>query len=240
MAIIEQKMCSDDRKVWSRFLETTKCHATLEAFMSWMTSEMKSRMRATAPLRSSKHLNVNQISAFEEKGTVKHKCWLCKVSTHWTDQCQKFTSMSPSDRLKAVKENHGCFSCLKRAGRDHKVSNCSRRCQCSESFNGSQCKYFHHPLLHGANATNSATALTVSSVTGSKQAILPVILVEILGSENVKKQGNLLLDSGAQVSLIKLSVADELGLKGKEVTITIAKVGGEEEELITKLFRVRI
>ena len=60
------------------------------------------------------------------------------------------------------------------------------------------------------------------------------------GIENVKKQGNLLLDSGAQVSLIKLSVADELGLTEKEVTITIAKVGGEEEELMTKLFRVRI
>ena len=133
--------------------------------------------------------------------------------------------MSPSDHLKAVKEKHGCFSCLKRAGRDHDVSNCSRRRQCSESFNGSQCKYFYHPLLHGANATNSAIALTVSSITGSKQAIFPVILVEILGSKNVKKQGNLLLDSGAQVSLIKLSVADELGLKGKEVTITIAKVG---------------
>ena len=85
-------------------------------------------------------------------------------------------------------------------------------------------------MLHGANATNST--LTVSSVTDSKRAILPVILVELLGSENVKKQGNLLLDSGAQVSLIKLSVAEELGLKGKEVTITIAKVGGEEEEAI--------
>ncbi|XP_068741780.1 uncharacterized protein [Montipora capricornis] len=65
-----------------------------------------------------------------------------------------------------------------------------------------------------------------------KQAILPVILVEILGFENVKRQGNLLLDSGAQVSFIKLSVADELGLKGKEVTITIAKVGGDEEEFL--------
>ena len=48
------------------------------------------------------------------------------------------------------------------------------------------------------------------------------------------------MDSGAQVSLIKFSVADELGLTGKKVTITIAKVGREEEELITKLFRVRI
>ena len=142
--------------------------------MSWMTSEMKSRMRATAPLRSSKHLNVNQISAFEEKGTVNHKCWLCKLSTHWTDQSQNFTSMSPSDN--------------KRAGRGHNVSNCSRRRQYSESFNESQCKYFHHPLLHGANATNSATAFTVSSVTGSKQAILPVILVEILDPKMSKSK----------------------------------------------------
>ena len=161
LAIIEQKMCSDDRKVWSRFLETTKCHATLEALMSWMTSEMKSRMRATAPLRSTKqsatHPYVNQISAIEEKRPANHKCWLCKMSTHWTDQCPKFRSMSPSDRLKAVKENHGCFSCLKRAGRDHNASNCSRRRQCSESFQGNQCKYFHHPLLHFADTKNSAT-----------------------------------------------------------------------------------
>ena len=63
--------------------------------------------------------------------------------------------------------------------------------------------------------------------------------MEILGPDTAK-QGNLLLDSGAQVSLIKLSVAKELGLKGNDVTITLAKVGGEEEELITKLFRVRI
>ena len=80
--------------------------------MSWVTSEMKSRMRATAPLRSFHHspkqsvthAHVSQLSAVEGKWAVNHKCWLCKVSTKWTDQCQKFTSMSPSDRLKAVKE----------------------------------------------------------------------------------------------------------------------------------------
>ena len=129
-----------------------------------------------------------------------------KIVTHWTDQCQKFMSMSPSDHLKAVKENHCCFSCLKHAGRDHNASNCSHRPQCSESFQGNQCKYFHHLLIHIADSKSSATALTVSSGTSSQQAILPVVLVEILGSGNIKKQGNLLLDSGAQVSLITLSV----------------------------------
>ena len=230
LAIIEQKMCPDDRKVWSRFLESTKAHATLQVLMSWTTSEMKSRMRATAPLRNSRQnfSQVNQVSEIVEKKPVNHKCWLCKTSTHWTDQCQKFTSMGVSARLKAVKENHGCFSCLKRAGREHNVFTCSRRRQCSETFNGSQCKYYHHPLLHAANITNPATALSISAVTTSKETILPVVCVEILGPDTAK-QGNLLLDSGAQVSLIKLSVAKELGLKGKDVTITLAKSVGRKK-----------
>lgn len=51
LSIIEQKMCVDDRKVWARDLEREKKPATLHALMSWMTVEMKSRMRATAPIR---------------------------------------------------------------------------------------------------------------------------------------------------------------------------------------------
>lgn len=52
LAIVDQKMLSDDRKVWSRFLQSTKGGAPLEILISWMTSDMKSRMRATAPLRN--------------------------------------------------------------------------------------------------------------------------------------------------------------------------------------------
>lgn len=51
LSIIEQKMCADDRKVWARDLEKEKKPATLEALMNWMNVEMKSRMRATAPIR---------------------------------------------------------------------------------------------------------------------------------------------------------------------------------------------
>ena len=77
-----------------------------------------------------------------------YKCWLCKSQNHWLDQCRKFASMNQEDRLKAVKENHACFSCLKRAGRDHQASNWSRRRQCTEMYKDSQCKFYHHPLLH--------------------------------------------------------------------------------------------
>ena len=41
--MIEQKMCPDDRKVWSRDLEREGKPATFNSLINWMTVEMKSR-----------------------------------------------------------------------------------------------------------------------------------------------------------------------------------------------------
>lgn len=52
LCIIMHKICIDHRKVWSRDLKKTNQPATLLALIMWMTAEMKSRMRATVPLRT--------------------------------------------------------------------------------------------------------------------------------------------------------------------------------------------
>ena len=241
LSLIEQKMCSDDRKVWSRDLERNKQPATLQNLMTWMTVEMKSRMRATVPLRttSTTHHAVHYVNKAndEGKGTPYWiKCWMCKSMNHWPDQCQKLSALNEDERLKAVKDNHACFSCLKRAGRDHSVSNCSRRKQYTEHDNSTRCKYYHHPLLH----KSTEKKVTVSSVTDNQDALLPVISADIGGQDGFYKRGNVLLDSGAQISLIRLDTAESLGLEGKKVSITITKIGGEEEEMKTKEFKVRV
>jgi predicted aspartyl protease len=100
--------------------------------------------------------------------------------------------------------------------------------------NGQQCKFYHHPLLHGSNIP------VISSVTTKGQALLPTVVADVIGSHKVKQQANILLDTGAQVSLVRTCIAEELGLKGKDITMTIGKVGGEEEQLDTKVYEVRI
>ena len=50
----------------------------------------------------------------------------------------------------------------------------------------------------------------------------------------------MLLDSGAQVSLIQQETAETLGLKGKDVSITITKVDGEDETMKTKEYNVQL
>ena len=111
--------------------------------MDWMSIEMKSRMRATAPIRTTgnssrlvHHLAKTIASDGHNDNLSRHKCWFCKNSAHFPDQCEKIASLNHENRLKIVRENHACFSCLKRAGRDHRMSNCNRRRQCPEIENG--------------------------------------------------------------------------------------------------------
>lgn len=204
--------------------------------MDWMVSEMKSRMRATAPLRNNQHWpkgTVNHLSA-EERDEPKVKCWICLSSDHWVDQCHKFTALNPSDCLKTVKDNQACFSCLKRAGKDHRASNCSGKRPCTEMVNSKPCGKNHHPLLHQGFST-----IGVASVIGQGDALLPVVSPIILGKNNHRESCNILLDSGAQISLIRTDLAEKFKLKGKGIKITMTKVG-EEEELETKIYQVAI
>ena len=108
LSIIEQKMSVDDRKVWSRELERDGKKATLQGLIDWMTAEMKSRIRATAPLRtgsSTRPVNHFLIDDSRKGNATWHKCWMCRNSAHWQIQCQMFAALSIDERLKMAKEN---------------------------------------------------------------------------------------------------------------------------------------
>ena len=236
LAIIEQKMCNDDRKVRARHLEKEKVEPKLMDLIEWMTAEMKSRMRAMAPLRNVGKLGVNHLAGEESNKTKPHKCWICKSYDHWVDQCHKFTSMTPNERVKIIRDSHACYSCLKKAGRDHRASNCSRRRPCTEMTNNAPCNKNHHPLLH--TGTNLIGML--SSVLKTKEALLPVVAACVVGRNGKREEANILMDSGAQISLVREDVARRLKLEGKDVTVTMTTVGGQEEELKTKMYEVPI
>ena len=237
LSVIERKMCPSDRKIWSRDFEKEGKPATFSGLMEWMTVEMKSRMRATASIRSAglSRRNVNHFG-YEKDQKERHKCWFCKDSTHWPDQCTKLGSMNVEERISHAKSNHVCFSCLKRAGREHKQANCKQRRLCTKIEKGVQCTYYHHPLLHKSNTVN----IGVASLHENEEAILPVTSADLFGSNNLRKRGNVQFDSGAQVSLIRQETADCLGLKGKKISVTITKVGGQEEEIKSKVYNVPI
>ena len=64
---------------------------------------------------------------------------------------------------------------------------------------------------------------------------MPVISANLCGQNGIYKRGNIILDTGAQISLIRNDTAE--GLKGKYTSVTITKVGGDEEVMKTKEHR---
>lgn len=239
IAIIEQKMCMEDRKLWARESEKLRDLKLID-LQSWMANEMKARIRATAALRTSSYsksskVTVNQVASNDERGH-DYKCWVCQSSDHYPDQCETFASKSEQERFQLAKRNRICFSCLKKAGKNHRASNCSRRKECEKLVNGSKCNKYHHKLLHYDNSA----IVGVASIEHSCKTLLPIVLADVIGPDKESHESNIMLDSGSQLSLIRKSLAEELNLTGKDVTLTITKVGGEEEILVTKMYSFTI
>ena len=276
ISVIEQKLSSEDLRLWSRHVETEKLDINIDNLLSWLSAEMRIRVRVSSAIRSptgnsgirtpgnsSVQKSVKSINVVK---TDPKNCWVCG-SSHYVDQCSKFRSLSVPNRFKCCKENHVCFSCLKKAGKDHNVGNCSRRKRCTFLFKGEQCSKYHHNLLHNDEprqvqhspdsvATNtdvqnsarsdesvthveSVSQNSVSSCNARDHCLLPTVSAEI-SSDVTSLNANILIDGAAQISLIRDSAAEYLGLSGKPVDIVITKVGGERETFHTKIYKVKV
>lgn len=65
-----------------------------------------------------------------------------------------------------------------------------------------------------------------------------MITCKIYNQNGFQKQSNTLLDSGAQISLAHEETVAALALKGNNTTITLTKVGVEEETIKVKVYKV--
>ena len=252
ISLIERKMTQDDLKVWARHINLKKLEPSMSNLLLWMEDEMTARLRSGAAIRktgassrSSVHTVGSNGHVEEKKGSITDKsddrkskintCYVCK-GDHYVDKCSRFLAMVPGERWKVVKEQRGCFSCLKRGKKSHTSLNCERRKACGKKCpDGTLCRRPHHELLHEERAPN---ALNVAFVQDSGKAILPVISSFIKGKQSEFIETSVFYDSGAQVSMIRTACAEQSALDGKPIKIVITKVGGVEEELDTKLYKV--
>ena len=247
MSLIERKMSEDDLRVWARHLNSEKCEPSMENLLSWMELEMTARMRSGAQIR--RNVRSNRVNAFGSKtrntSDGKHgedrfkwkQCYVCQ-GQHYVDECQRFRDMNPSERWKVVKDQRACFSCLKK-GKGHTVANCSRRKPCGEKQQSDNiCSKPHHKLLH-VDASESKPPAHIGFTQDGSGTLLPVHVGQ-LKNKSRSKDINVFYDSGAQISMVRKDLAEVIGLEGTSIKIVISKVGGAEEELDTKMYKVPV
>lgn len=249
ISLIERKMAKEDQRIWSRSLNKQRKEPSMFALLEWLEEEMAARMRSSATIRKCnshpiKSSTVNAITSKETQSTTQPststisknkmaRCYVCQ-GQHYVDECSRFKEMSVKERWSVVKDKHACFCCLKYS-KDHSASNCRKRKECGENTQNSTCKKFHHKLLHAEFAQ-----ATMSITEEQSMALLPISVAVIKGEGELKADVNVFFDSGAQVSMIRNDIADSMGLNGKRIKIYITKVGGEEEELDTMIYKVTL
>ena len=114
--------------------------------------------------------------------------------------------------MKVVQENGLCFRCL---SNEHWARKCNAKCK--------KCRRRHHELLHDdernpdrddKTSQGQSNALSVNASRSDKiwLGILPVVL----HGEDKDVEIYALVDSGANVTLIRQDIFDELGIKGEK------------------------
>lgn len=151
-------------------------------------------------------------------------CWIHNSRNHDTFDCYKFKNLSNKERFDLARNNGICFRCLNGY---HQAWNCNTNKLCDVKMKGqSVCNRHHHPLVHleqeeGASHNTVSvntlnTLLNISTVYSDTQPI------------------TVLWDSGSDITLVTHSMAEKLRLKGKNVNLSMIKVGNVIEHHSTK------
>lgn len=155
-------------------------------------------------------------------------CWLHNNANHDIMDCYKFRNMNSKNRFEMAKAHGICFKCLRGY---HSARNCNSGKLCDVIVEGQgSCNWNHHSLLHPEIRKGTLH----NAVSG--KACTALLNVSVVYSRN--QPVNVLWDSGSDVSLITHRMARKLGLKGRDISLSMVKVGNVIEHQSSKEYCV--
>ena len=184
--------------------------------------------------------NLNELAAKFNKSQEAHacrssvpstKCFLHETNSHDIFNCNTFKNLDVVNRIDLTKKNGICFKCLKGT---HLARYCHSKqvCDIMGSDNW-RCDRPHHPLLHQGNINGT---MFHSSVGQQRQRALLTVSAVYCRDQPI----NTLWDSGSNITLITNRMASRLGLKGKDVELSMTKVGNITENYSSKEYMLPI
>lgn len=155
-------------------------------------------------------------------------CWLHNNASHDITDCYKFKTMNSKNRYEIAKNYGICFRCLRGY---HAARNCKAGKLCGVMVDGQgPCNRNHHSLLH----SDQREGTLHNAISG--KACTALLNISVIYSRD--QPLNVLWDSGSDVSLITHKMAKKLGLKGKDINLSMIKVGNVVEHQSSKEYCV--
>ncbi|XP_064120677.1 uncharacterized protein LOC135225276 [Macrobrachium nipponense] len=166
---------------------------------------------------------------------INKNCWFHGTASHSILDCSGFQHLGNKSKYELLKSNRVCFICLRKG---HVSSDCLNRELChTKDQNNEVCGRPHHPILHSLFVQNYFT----SRVQGSNNLLSREGVLLMIGYMQSKGQKVATLwDPGSNLTMITHRMANKLGLRGKDVSLTVTKVGNSTELFDSKVYNVPI
>ncbi|XP_064643076.1 uncharacterized protein LOC135497244 [Lineus longissimus] len=148
-------------------------------------------------------------------------CPLCN-DNHHLYRCFKFVNRRPEERRKIVQDKKLCLNCL----RSHDVSQCTPSLRCRED----NCAQAHHTLLHLDSKSAMSASINIASndkQVKSTRAHFQLVKVYACGNNGRWVPTVALMDSASEITVIRQSLARDLGLRGKTRQLKITTMNAE-------------
>lgn len=254
---IEKLLPPTQKREWVKLAETVQTSDLFGQLLKYLLGEKKSMKYLNASVRNNDSVKakVNYVQSYdkekesevmkkisglenaitnitnmvmrltEEKGEANrnkgygnsqlNRCWYHGSDGHDIMDCTTFQNLSISDKMESIRLNGICFNCLKGL---HLARKCFKRSRChATDVNNEPCGKLHHTMLHEGFITGS------SNVSLKRNGVLFMVNKIKCGNHEL----NTLFDSGADMTMIRNEMANTLGLKGKNVRLSVTKLGDQ-------------
>ena len=156
-------------------------------------------------------------------------CAFCK-ERHFVNSCTKFRIKAADFRMKFARENRLCFACLNRG---HQARECRNRQICEI------CQRRHPTALHSDEPTRTDTPVPSSATTcvsnkfsshpTQKSSMVVPVYVSHIDNPTKCKVVYAMLDTQSDTSFITEETAEDLGLNGKEVRLSLSTMTSTDQ-----------
>ena len=239
VSIIEKRLPPDIRKDWAKLASSYTSPVDKKDKFPSLLKFLHHQKRAieyhSADLRKSAQQAINHASVVvkeidesnhsDESRTADSRCIFHGNARHETSECRLYLAKTCEERMTMLKEKGACWSCLKIG---HRIRDCRRKKICGE--NG--CTRTHQKTIH-----SEATPINVSATASACSSPLRgTCLLQVQKIKTKKEWANVMWDNGASLSFITNNKAKDENLRGNEVELTIVKVGGKVEKIVSQKY----
>jgi hypothetical protein len=231
------KLNLQDRLVWNEERHGRLERRSLNDFGTWLCSRASAYQNAYSIAASQANSSAPVNEGFTQRRTRTHQastktheggsstqsskpfCFKCEKSHRLAD-CEDFKALPIGEKIHFCMRRRLCFNCF---SCKHSV----RECPTGQPCKYADCRFIHHPLLHGPEELPvKIVHPSTARAERNQRVALGMLRLQVQGNDGSWCSANIFADEGSDTTLVRSAFATALQIRGSPQVLTVDGAGG--------------